>query len=157
MPPFRVYFTVSLYILSKLETSRCYTYQSKPLFLSFSELAALEGNSLDQVNKPNSHSGDHKVKTFVVKCDGDSVEVVMKAYLLDPSLPVEPEHLRLGPVSAGRRHCTAKVSGNGEYIIRAPLTDCGSEVMVSLLMEIQCQFEWRAGVDMKECFMDHSH
>ncbi|XP_070849951.1 zona pellucida sperm-binding protein 3-like [Chaetodon trifascialis] len=125
MPLILVYFTVSLYILR----IQCYTYQSEPLFLSFSDLAALEGNSLDSTNEPSSHSGGHKVKTFVVRCDEDSVEVVMRAYLFDPSLPVEPKHLRLGPVSAGQRHCMARVSGNGEYIIRAPLTDCGSEVM----------------------------
>uniref|UniRef100_A0A8C4GVT6 Zona pellucida sperm-binding protein 3 n=1 Tax=Dicentrarchus labrax TaxID=13489 RepID=A0A8C4GVT6_DICLA len=129
MPLISIYFTVSLYILCKLETIQCYTYQTKPLFLSFSDLAALEANSLDQTNKPNSHSGDHKVKTFVVKCHEDSIEVVMKVYLFDPVLPVEPERFRLGPASVEQHHCKAKVSGNGEYVIRAPLTDCGSKMM----------------------------
>lgn len=115
MPLISVYL---LLILSKLGTIRSHTYQTKPLFLSFSDLAALEANS---------HLGDHRVKTFVVKCHEDSIEVVMKAHLFDPGLPVEPWHLRLGPA---QHHCTAKVSGNGEYIIRARLTDCGSEVMV---------------------------
>lgn len=129
-----VYLTVSLYILSELKTIRCYTYQTKPLFLSFSDLATLEANSLDQTNRPNSHFwnpvGDHKVKIFVVKCHEDSIEILMKAYLFDPRLAVEPKHFRLGPVGAAQHHCTARVSGNGEYVIRARLTDCGSEVMV---------------------------
>uniref|UniRef100_A0A8C9YC89 Zona pellucida sperm-binding protein 3 n=1 Tax=Sander lucioperca TaxID=283035 RepID=A0A8C9YC89_SANLU len=114
----------SLYILSKLVTTWCHTFQTKPLFLSFSELAT-------QMNKPHfgDRVGDHEVKTFVLKCHEDSIEVVMKAYLFDPGLPVEPTHLRLGPFSAAQDHCTAKVSGNGEYIIRAPLTDCGSKLM----------------------------
>ncbi|XP_044041050.1 zona pellucida sperm-binding protein 3-like [Siniperca chuatsi] len=133
MPLISVYLTVSLYLLSKIVTIWCYTYQTKPLFLSFSDLATLEANSLDQLNEPNSRfgdpAGDHKVKAFVVKCHEDSIEVVMKAYLFDPRLPVEPKHLRLGPVSAVQHHCTAKVSGNGEYVIIAPLTDCGSNVM----------------------------
>ncbi len=130
MPLISVYFTVSLYILFDLEAVCCYTYQTKPLFLSFSDLAELERNSLDQTNKPNSVVGDHTVKTFVLKCHEDSVEVVMKAYLFDPERPVEPQQLRLGPVRAALHHCTAKVSGNGEYIIRATLTDCGSQMMV---------------------------
>ncbi|XP_070786317.1 zona pellucida sperm-binding protein 3-like [Enoplosus armatus] len=135
MPLIPVYWTVSLYILSKLQTIWCHTYQTKPLFLSFSDLATLEANSLAQTNKPNSHFGGpvghHKLKTFVVKCHEDSVEVVMKAHLFDPRLPVQPKHLRLGPVGAAQHHCSAKVSGNEEYIIRAPLTDCGSKVMVT--------------------------
>ncbi|TKS92884.1 Zona pellucida sperm-binding protein 3 [Collichthys lucidus] len=131
MPLISVYFTVSLYVLSKLETLQCYTYQTEPLFLSFSQMAALERNSLDRINKPNSHSRYHEVKTFGVKCNEEGVEVVMKAYLFDPGLPVEAKHLRLGsPVSAARRRCTARVSGNGEYVIRAPLTDCGGKVTV---------------------------
>ncbi|XP_044197536.1 zona pellucida sperm-binding protein 3-like isoform X1 [Thunnus albacares] len=139
MPLISVHFTFSIYILFKLVAVRCYTYQTKPLFLSFSDLAALEANS----NKPNTHpwsntrdpagiitaAGEHKVKTFVVKCHEDSIEVVMKAYLFDPALPVEPTHLRLGPVSAAHSHCTARKSEHGEYIIRAALSDCGGRVM----------------------------
>lgn len=130
MPLNSFYFTIFLYILSKLDSVRCYTYQTKPLFISFSDLAELERNSPDRTNKPNSLFRDHKVKTFGVKCHEDSVEVVMKAYLFDPNLPVTPEHLRLGPAGAGLHHCAAKASENGEFIIRAPLTDCGGEVMV---------------------------
>lgn len=128
MPLISAFLTCSLYILSELETIQCYTYQTEPLFLSFSELAALEGKPSYQTNKPTSYFRDHNM--FVVNCHEDSIEVVIKAYLFDPRLTVEPEHLRLGPVGAGQRHCTARVSANGEYIIRAPLTDCGSTVMV---------------------------
>ncbi|XP_075968558.1 zona pellucida sperm-binding protein 3-like isoform X2 [Anarhichas minor] len=122
--------TLPLYILSGLVAIQCYTYQTEPLFLSFSEMAALEADSLHETNTP--HFGDpvggHEVKTFVLKCHEDSMEVVIKADLFDPGRPVEPTHLRLGPFSAVRDHCTARVSGNGEYIIRAPLTECGSKV-----------------------------
>ncbi|CAK6952902.1 zona pellucida sperm-binding protein 3-like isoform X2 [Scomber scombrus] len=143
MPLISVHFTFSIYVLFKLVAVRCYTYQTKPLFLSFSDLAALEANSWHHTNKPNTHpqsdhrdpvgiitaAGEHKVKTFVVKCHEDSIEVVMKAYLFDPARPVEPTHLRIGPVSAAHSHCTARVSGHGKYIIRAALTDCGGRVM----------------------------
>ncbi|KAM6894221.1 zona pellucida sperm-binding protein 3-like [Lycodopsis pacificus] len=93
-------------------------------------MAALEADSLHETNGP--HFGDpvggHEVETLVLKCHEDSMEVVMKADLFDPGRPVEPTRLRLGPFSALRDHCTARVSGNGEYIIRAPLTECGSKV-----------------------------
>ncbi|KAM8746952.1 zona pellucida sperm-binding protein 3-like isoform 2-T2 [Acanthopagrus schlegelii] len=128
MPLISAYFTLSLYILSKLDTTGCYSYQTKPLFLSFSELAALERTSLDRTERPDSHVGDHTAKTFVVKCHGDSIEVVMKAYLFDPGWHVEAEDLRLGPAGAAEQHCAARVSGNREFIIRARLTDCGGKV-----------------------------
>ncbi|XP_060887536.1 zona pellucida sperm-binding protein 3-like isoform X1 [Labrus mixtus] len=123
-------FVLVFFAVSLLETMMCYTYRTKPLFLSFSELAALEENSLKRTHSP---SADQRLKkTFVLKCHEDSIEVTMKARLFHPALPVEPEHFRLGPVGASvQRHCTAKVSGNGDYIIRAPLTDCGSEVMLT--------------------------
>ncbi|XP_045919905.1 zona pellucida sperm-binding protein 3-like [Micropterus dolomieu] len=53
----------------------------------------------------------------------------MKAYLFGLHSQARVKHFRLGPVSAAQHHCTARVSGNGEYVIRARLTDCGSEVM----------------------------
>ncbi|XP_056298691.1 zona pellucida sperm-binding protein 3-like [Pseudoliparis swirei] len=131
MPLTSLDFTLLLYILSRLVTIQCYTYQTKPLFLSFSELAALEADSSHEANK--AHFGDPvvdlKVKTFAVKCHEEAVEVVMKAYLFDPARrPVEPAHLRLGPFSAVQDHCTAKMSATGEYVIRASLAECGGEV-----------------------------
>lgn len=137
MPLISAYFTLSLYILSKLDTTGCYTYQTKPLFLSFSELAALERTSLDRTERPDSHVGDHTAKTFVVKCHGDSIEVVMKAYLFDPGWHVEAEDLRLGPAGAAEQHCAARVSGNREFIIRARLTDCGGKVTVGEVLHYQ--------------------
>ena len=123
MPLISSYLTLSLYFLSKSVPIRGYTYQSEPLFLSFSDLAALEAISL-------SHEAE---KTFVVKCHEDGVEVVMKAGLFDPGRPVQPTHFRLGPLgaAAGGDLCTATESGDGEFIIRAPLTECGSKVTVS--------------------------
>ncbi|XP_059211420.1 zona pellucida sperm-binding protein 3-like [Centropristis striata] len=124
--------TLSLYFLIKLVTIQCYSYQTEPLFLSFSELAALEANSLHQTDKPRfvdlDRVGDDEIETFVVKCHGDSMEVVVKADLFDPGLAVEPTHFRLGPSRAAQDHCRARESGAGEFIIRAPLTHCGSKV-----------------------------
>lgn len=122
MPLPSLYLTLSLYFLSKFVTIHSYTYQTEPLFLSFSDLAALEAISL-------SHKAE---KTFVVKCHEDSIEVVMKARLFDPGRPVEPTHFRLGPLgAAGGDHCRAREAGGGEFIIRAPLAECGSKVTVS--------------------------
>lgn len=109
-----------LYALFKLITVSCYTYQTQPLFLSVSDLEDVVLTA----------GGEHKVKTFVVKCHEDSIEVVIRASLFDPALLVEPTHLRLGPVSAARDHCRASESANGEYVMRAALGDCGSLLMV---------------------------
>ncbi|XP_071374791.1 zona pellucida sperm-binding protein 3-like [Centroberyx affinis] len=116
--------------------------------MSFSDLAALEAKSQNQAYKPNAHPTsdpnshfedptgrtavrEHKVKTFVVKCHEDSIEVVMKAYLFGHRLPFEPKHLRLGPVSNSQDHCTATRSGSGDYTIRAALSECGTKLMVT--------------------------
>lgn len=118
-----------LCILSSLATVRGHTYLTEPLFLPFSDLAALGGDSLQWPNAPPV--GDHKIKTFAVNCDQDGVEVVMEARLLDPAVPVEPGRLRLGPVGAARDpRCAATVAGNGDYVITAPLAACGSAVTV---------------------------
>ncbi|XP_008299387.1 zona pellucida sperm-binding protein 3-like [Stegastes partitus] len=53
----------------------------------------------------------------------------MRAQLFDPGLPAEPMRLRLGPARDVQDRCIARVSGNGEYIIRAPLAECGNKVM----------------------------
>lgn len=117
-----------MYILSVLEAFWCYTYQTQPLFLSFAELAELEQNPSYQPNKPTSYLRHDK--TFAVRCHEDSMEVVIRAHLFDPRLPVEPTHFRLGLFSTGQRRCMPGVSRDGEYVIRAPLTECGTAVMV---------------------------
>ncbi|KAL6118542.1 uncharacterized protein ACO6RY_03328 [Pungitius sinensis] len=117
-----------LCFLSTLVTTRGHTYLTEPLFLSFSDLAALDGVSPQRPNAPPL-GGDAKIKTFAVHCHEDRVEVVLNAHLLDPGVPVEPARLRLGPVGAARDpRCAATVAGNGDYVIRAPLTECGGEV-----------------------------
>lgn len=128
MPLVSAFLTCSVYILSVLEAFRCYTYQTPPLFLSFPELAELKRNPSYQTNKPTSYLSDDT--TLAVKCHEDSLEVVIRARLFDPRLPVEPTHFRLGPISAGQRHCVPAVSRDGEYVIRAPLTECGTAVTV---------------------------
>lgn len=126
-------FISSLYILFKLVTVNCYTYHTKPLFLSSSDVEDLVWII--------TAGGDHKVKTFVVTCHEDSIEVVIKAYLFDPALPVEPTHFRLGPVRAAQDHCRASESANGEYVIRASPSDCGSQVMVGEPLNDECQLQ----------------
>ncbi|XP_047426717.1 zona pellucida sperm-binding protein 3-like [Mugil cephalus] len=135
MSPIYVFVMFYQYIVSALVTVECHTYQSKPLFLSYSDLAALEANRQDQPDKPDSHfrnhagimtsAGEDKVKTFALKCHEDGIEIVMKALLFGPA---EPTQLRLGPVRAAQDHCAAKVSGKGEYVIKAPLSGCGNKV-----------------------------
>uniref|UniRef100_A0A3B4ZVQ9 Zona pellucida sperm-binding protein 3 n=1 Tax=Stegastes partitus TaxID=144197 RepID=A0A3B4ZVQ9_9TELE len=107
-----------------------------PLFLSFPDLAALEATSLDTTDNPHFEDPVGEIATagddepFVLKCHEDSIEVVMRAQLFDPGLPAEPMRLRLGPARDVQDRCIARVSGNGEYIIRAPLAECGNKVMV---------------------------
>uniref|UniRef100_A0A3Q3L138 Zona pellucida sperm-binding protein 3 n=1 Tax=Mastacembelus armatus TaxID=205130 RepID=A0A3Q3L138_9TELE len=69
-------------------------------------------------------------KSIVVKCHTDSMEVVIKTYLIDPGWPVEPTHFRLGPFSAAQDQCRSTESRNRDYVIRSPLCDCGGKVVV---------------------------
>lgn len=113
MPRLSCCLTAPLYVLSLLQTLRCYTYQTKPLFLTFSELAALEGNSNRQ----------QTTQSLVVRCLEDGIEVVLRGG--------RSEQMRLG---LSRQHrCTAAASGNGDYSIRASLIDCGGHVVVSVM------------------------
>uniref|UniRef100_A0A3Q3RJW2 Zona pellucida sperm-binding protein 3 n=1 Tax=Mastacembelus armatus TaxID=205130 RepID=A0A3Q3RJW2_9TELE len=61
-------------------------------------------------------------KSIVVKCHTDSMEVVIKTYLIDPGWPVEPTHFRLGPFSAAQDQCRSTESRNRDYVIRSPLS-----------------------------------
>ncbi|XP_032439877.1 zona pellucida sperm-binding protein 3-like [Xiphophorus hellerii] len=58
------------------------------------------------------------------------MEIVMRPHLLDPAPPPPPQlvGLRLGPSGSGRDRCAASRSADGEFIIRAPLAECGSRV-----------------------------
>uniref|UniRef100_A0A3B5AG37 Zona pellucida sperm-binding protein 3 n=1 Tax=Stegastes partitus TaxID=144197 RepID=A0A3B5AG37_9TELE len=91
--------------------------------------------SLDTTDNPHFEDPVGEIATagddepFVLKCHEDSIEVVMRAQLFDPGLPAEPMRLRLGPARDVQDRCIARVSGNGEYIIRAPLAECGNKVM----------------------------
>lgn len=104
-----------------------YSYQTEPLFLSFAELEALESGTVD----PSGGGGEEEERSssVMVRCLEDSMEVVMKARLFDPDLPLDPRRLRLGPVAT--THCTATLSEDEEYVITAPLLECGNTVMFS--------------------------
>lgn len=143
MPLRTVCFMLSLYVLSMLESVQCYFYQTEPLFLSFSELAALEENSPGET----SRFGEHQVNALVLNCHQDSVEVVIKVPQFDPSLPLEL--WRLGSVGVGQHLCSAKASGDGEFTIRAPLGACGSNLTVG--EPLNPNVTW---VSLQECFLD---
>lgn len=115
MPPISAFLSISLVLLSDLETSRCSADQKEPLFLSYSELAAQEEKCLHPADRPPSHFKDQN--PVVVKCPHDSVEVVVRGHLS------EPRYLFLG-------HRIMKPSGNGKVIIRVPQADCGSTLTV---------------------------
>ncbi|MED6290320.1 hypothetical protein CHARACLAT_011907 [Characodon lateralis] len=104
------------------EEATIYLDQTKPL-LTFSDLAALEASSQSEDPAANE---EHQA--LVVSCQEDSIEIVMRPHLLDPNPPVELVGLRLGPSGSGWDRCTARCSADGEFIIRAPLAECGSRV-----------------------------
>ncbi|XP_056431844.1 uncharacterized protein LOC130370164 isoform X2 [Gadus chalcogrammus] len=97
----------------------CYSYQSKSLFMTFSELAALEKKSQDGV---------------WVKCLQDSMEVTVveeKADAFGLGFPVDPKRLNLGPVVQSQSRCQAEASGKGAYTFRAQHGECGTKLMIS--------------------------
>lgn len=69
-------------------------------------------------------------RALVVKCRQDSVEVELRAHLLDSDLSGRLLGLQLGPDGAGGGHCSAGSSADGPLSIRAPLSSCGSRVLV---------------------------
>uniref|UniRef100_A0A3P9M0Z5 Zona pellucida sperm-binding protein 3 n=1 Tax=Oryzias latipes TaxID=8090 RepID=A0A3P9M0Z5_ORYLA len=69
-------------------------------------------------------------EVYVVRCEADSVEVVVKAPPNDIGFFEESARPRLG-MSRARDHCAARLSASGDYVIHVPLTACGSSMMVS--------------------------
>ena len=107
----------------------CYSYQSKSLFMTFSELAALEKMSPDRV---------------WVKCLQDSMEVTVveeKADAFGPGFPVDPKRLNLGPVVQSQSRCQAEASGKGAYTFRAQHGECGTKLMVRLSELLKLVFD----------------
>ncbi|XP_037530525.1 zona pellucida sperm-binding protein 3 [Nematolebias whitei] len=68
-------------------------------------------------------------RALVVKCRQGSVEVEMRAHLLDPGLSGRLVVLRLGPDGAGGGPCSAGPSSGEPLSIRAPLSGCGSRAL----------------------------
>uniref|UniRef100_H2LRD9 Zona pellucida sperm-binding protein 3 n=1 Tax=Oryzias latipes TaxID=8090 RepID=H2LRD9_ORYLA len=75
-------------------------------------------------------TGEHSAEVYVVRCEADSVEVVVKAPPDDIGFFEESARPRLG-LSRARDHCAARLSASGDYVIHVPLTECGSSMMVS--------------------------
>ncbi|XP_056156708.1 zona pellucida sperm-binding protein 3-like [Lampris incognitus] len=71
------------------------------------------------------------IRTVVVKCHEDSIEVTVRADLFGLGLPVEPKHLSLGPADDQQDSCRVAVSEGGLHAIRAPLNGCGTKVMLT--------------------------
>ena len=124
------YFAFPLNVLLTFVAVDGYTYQTKPLYLSYSDLAALE--AAGHVGDPfiSAAADEDRGETVTVKCLEDSIEVVVKAHFLHGGPPTEPVRLRLGLDSGAEDRCAAKLSLNGDYVIRAPLVECGNRVMV---------------------------
>lgn len=67
----------------------------------------------------------------VVTCHADSMELLVQADLFHRGLQVDARHLRLGPRVRGDSACVATPSGEAQFTIWAPLTDCGLTRSVS--------------------------
>ncbi|XP_013880003.1 zona pellucida sperm-binding protein 3 [Austrofundulus limnaeus] len=112
MPPLPLYFLFpSCFLFGSV-----WSFQHGPVFESASD--SVEDGVLPAAEED---------QTVVVTCHQDSVEVVVRAHLLDPGLV----GLGLGPDGAGGGPCTAWLSADGHLSIRAPLVGCGSRVMLS--------------------------
>ncbi|KAM6908953.1 zona pellucida sperm-binding protein 3-like [Xenentodon cancila] len=128
-----VYFTFPLYVLAHLLAAEGYTYQTKPLSLSYADLAALE--AISQFEDPGrtapapAPAPEDRERVVEVKCLEDSIEVVVRARFLHGGFPLEASRLRLGPDSGAQERCAAELSTGGDYVIRAPLAACGNRVM----------------------------
>ncbi|XP_029942759.1 uncharacterized protein LOC115384661 [Salarias fasciatus] len=120
-----------LLLLGGLPPAGGYSYQTEPLFLTFSELAALEAESRrEDGGRALPAAGEELTRASLeVRCHEDSMEVLLRAPPFDPGLAAEPRRLRLGPVPAPP--CTARLSGPGLLSVRAPLRRCGGTLTLS--------------------------
>ncbi|XP_010886906.2 zona pellucida sperm-binding protein 3 [Esox lucius] len=68
------------------------------------------------------------LKTVLVKCHEDSLEVVVKGDLFDIGILVNGSDMHLGSQSSGSEtaQCNAVQTGEAEFTIFAPLTACGT-------------------------------
>lgn len=114
-----VYSAVLVEVLYRTGSVGGYSYQSEPLFRSYADLEAASASG-----RPSS------AEVYVVRCEADSVEVVVKAPPDDIGFFEESARPRLG-LSRARDHCAARLSASGDYVIHVPLTECGSSMMVS--------------------------
>ena len=118
----------------------CYSYQSESLFMTFSQLAALEAESKDRsatTVSPSESSESLHMRSVVVKCLQDSMEVkvaVEKAEAFGLGFPIDPQFLNLGPVVQSQRRCQAEFTGDGAYAFRALHGECGTKLTVRLLV-----------------------
>jgi len=82
------------------------------------------------VTAPHTEHGTRPPSTInrgvSVKCHADSIEVVVRADLLDTGLFLEADHLYLGS-----NDCSALPSAEAEYTIHVNLMDCGTTLTVS--------------------------
>ncbi|KAK0140968.1 Zona pellucida sperm-binding protein 3 [Merluccius polli] len=115
----------------------CYSYQSKPLFMTFSELAVLEAESQDQsattVSASTNCDENCHIKSVVVKCLKDSMEVVVveNADVFGLGFPVDPKRLNLGPVVQSQSGCRAVANGERVYTFRARHGECGTKLTLT--------------------------
>lgn len=74
--------------------------------------------------------------TVTVTCHPDYMEIAMDADLLGLGFPVALEDIRLGETQQTGDACRALPTEPGKYTIAAFLTDCGTEHVVSLLINL---------------------
>ena len=119
----------------------CYSYQTESLFMTFSELAALEAESKDRsatTVSPSESSESLRMRSVVVECLQDSMEVkvveVEKMEAFGLGFPIDPQLLNLGPVVQSLRRCRGEFTGDGAYAFRALHGECGTKLTVRLLV-----------------------
>ncbi|CAL8326961.1 unnamed protein product [Lota lota] len=115
----------------------CYSYQSKPLFMTFSELAALEVKSQDHsatTVSPSKSNENRHIRSVVVKCFKDRMEVkveVENADVFGLGFPIDPKRLNLGPMVQLQSGCRAVANGKRAYTFRARHGECGTKLTIT--------------------------
>ncbi|XP_024143985.1 zona pellucida sperm-binding protein 3 [Oryzias melastigma] len=113
-----IYVYSAVLVLYRTGSVGGYSYQTEPLFRSYADLEAASALG-------RRSAGAEEV--YAVRCEEDSMEVVVRAPPNEFGFFEESAPPRLG-LSGARDHCAARPSASGDYVIRVPLSACGSSL-----------------------------
>ncbi|XP_062373241.1 zona pellucida sperm-binding protein 3-like [Sardina pilchardus] len=123
-------FTQMIISLTFVVLADCHSSKAKVLFIPLSELAKRGEQFLEPIDKVNIY-GNEDAKPISVHCTESTMDIKIKADLFDTGVPVDVERFALLGKMPVDKTCKAFASEDGYYKIVAPLTECGTRLLVT--------------------------